>query len=343
MPAHSPLPCVARALTLGLALVALASTGCGEHKASRLAAPEPAPAEDAATSGTAATLPSADPSLFGVSHMPLAVGNRWEYHGRSRVETIVEGEPPLASTDEYDSHREISGFTEFLGYEYFIVMEYDPSVGPPAFATDFYRQTSNGLFRRTPIPIGTPSASRRGPGEEFVKRFESSVRAATVNSPHREAIAASTERLASLLRSDSWGLPGLPFFPGHPGWPRFDHETGFRSTEALPTETALLAYPLVRGARWRVDPAEEAVGRVVRGAERVRVPAGEFNAWVIDLAAPFLPPDSFDRTWYARDGLVRQVQRFELFVRDHRGLPIGRQIFTQEIVLTAMRRVPPSM
>jgi hypothetical protein len=323
-----------------LVLLALA-TGCGEHRSSGRALSEPGSRAGALLSPRPdATNGVSSAGVF--SHMPLAVGNQWERRVWIQVRLRQAGEPEIVSTNEYDLRMSILDRQVFEGEPIFIVVEHDVTVTPEPWTRYGLREDANGLYFRTalaPVPGIAADAEARS-GQAGRSAFEARVRAATAGSPLREEFAAAAARLVARAGSAGQSITGLPGFVPPPGLPRPGEPGGLRTASPLPGENVQLAYPLIRGSRWRLGSAAN-VARIVERRERVTVPAGEFQAWVVRGLSPFYGPDEYIRLWYAREGLVRAESHHVEVVRDRYGIVVGSLTTDMRQSLTGYQLASP--
>jgi hypothetical protein len=258
-----------------------------------------------------------DPILRNFSHQPLALGLRWIYTGRMRTRITVEGEPDVVTSETAPWVVEIPRMQTADGFEYYHVAEYDPRVVGLVAPQWALRADVTGVYQLDLLRKDTNGAAAPSSSEALAARFESSVQGAAANSQHGAAIESATASVAERAL-----LLGLTGFPGHPGLPSPGEETGLQRGRARPGEATVLSYPLRRGSRWLLSEFPRFTRSVV-GRERVRVPAGDFDTWVVRGNALLFGPNDRLTMWYAREGMVRFQAHLEGGVFSPSGEPLG--------------------
>jgi len=340
------LPNASRVATAGLLLAALLAAGCGAQRTASDRDPSP-PGSSANTLlgpglGSLALDPLRETHLF---HMPLAVGNRWDYVVRLRTRLISDGSPDVIEETESPWTSEIVGVQTLNEHEYFMQAEYDPRVvsRPPApsFAL---RQDRTGLYDLDLFVLRTRSAETQANDDGLSARFESALTSAAAKSSHPAEFAAAAKRLAGRLALMSMpgrglGLPGLRNLPGSP--PAGGDGGAVRRGSPLPNEISLLVYPLFTGSKWLVRESPR-FARVVETRESAHVPAGDFPAWRMRGFSELYGPHDVVNFWQASEGLVRITLRSETEAIDNEGRPIGLMIFEMDQSLSVLTLVPPT-
>jgi len=310
-------------LALLAVLVGAALAGCSPHGSG---ASDPTPGGSGATSLLApgpwtSTFPPATWRGLGRSHMPLAVGNRWDYQVRHTTRIVSPGAPDGIGVADHPWVIEVVGPLTIGARDYFAVTEYDPRVVLVQLGVPM-REDATGLYERDVITTNLRSGGSTPP-DARVEAVARALGAARAGAPDDPAFAAAArrleERVAILL----------------------DAARGRAATIAGPDadEITLLRYPLRFGARWEVRASPRFSRRVV-GREVQRVPAGSFITWRIQGTGELLGPADRVRLWYAREGLVRLATHVETDMTDTGGNVIGRLIDDMDQVLTKVRAEP---
>jgi len=268
-----------------------------------------------------ATYPPASWRGLGRSHMPLAVGNLWDYQVRHTTRIVSPGAPDGIGVTEYPWVIEVLGSLTIGTRDYLTVAEYDPRVVLIQIGVPM-REDATGLYQRDLITTKLRSDGS-APGDARVEAVARALGAARAGAPDDPAFTAAArrleERVAILL----------------------DAARGRTATIAGPDvdEITLLRYPLRLGARWDVR-TQPRFSRRVAGREVQRVPAGAFVTWRIEGSGELLGPADRVRLWYAREGLVRLMTHVETDMTDTGGNVIGRLVDDMDQVLTKVRAHP---
>ena len=340
-----PLPNAARVGTASLLLVALLAAGCGSQRAAsdRDSLP-PASSADALLGpglGSLALDPLRETRLL---HMPLAVGNRWDYIVWLRTRLISDGSPDVVEETRSPWTAEIVDAQILNEHEYFLEAEYDPRVvARPPLPYFALRQDRTGLYSRDLYYLGPHSAAAPANDGGLAARFESALASAAAKSGHPAAFAAAAKRLAArlaLMSMPGRGL-GVPGLPDPPGLSRANGDGGaVRRGSPLPDEISLLVYPLYTGSKWVVRESPR-FARVVVNRESVQLPAGEFSAWLMRGFSEVYGTRDVVQFWQASEGLVRITVTSETEVTDEQGRPIGRMLIEMDQSLLELRLVQP--
>src|SRR5262245_7884453 len=294
--------------------LALASSGC-KHGYSNSTDPE----------GVGATSALVAPQLLDASAalrtgrllIPLAVGNRWEYHNRFRYAVTTPDGPQPPETFENPWVAEITGTAHIGERDYFLQSEGDPHeahVGDPFRV----RQDRSGLFELDP-----PDAVARpadAAADAFATEFSAYVDRAVQDAGQREAFrhaAASVAAKVAAIRSAMAGAPQA-------------------GAGADPGEITMLRYPLSVGARWIVRDSPR-FARVVVARERVQVPLRTFVAWKVRGTSELFGPDDRVFFWYSSAGLLRFRYHVVGEATDTFGNVIGTAVSDFDQSLTGLR------
>jgi len=343
---HVTVPNASRVVTAGLLLAALLAAGCSSQRTASDRDSSP-PGSSAGTLlgpslGSVALDPLRDARLL---HMPLAVGNRWDYVVRLRTRLISDGSPDVIEETESPWTSEIVGAQTLNEHEYFLEADYDPRVvvRPPLpyFAL---RQDRTGLYNLDLYYLSTGSAAAPANDPGWAARFAPALTRAAARSSHPAAFAEAAKRLAGRLAIMSMpgrglGLPGMPRLPG---LPRRGGDGGtFSRGSPLPGEISLLVYPLFTGSKWIVRESPR-FARAVENRENAHLPAGDFSAWVMRGSSELYGPHDVVHFWQASEGLVKLTLQAETQVTDDQGRPIGWMVFEMDQSLSALTLVPPT-
>jgi len=266
-------------------------------------------------------LPSARWRGLGRSHMPLEVGNRWDYRVQVSTRILSTGRPDQVDAIEYPWSTEVVGVGTFGAREYFMVASYDPRVMMVESPIPM-REDATGLYERDVIVaklLSDGSTPRDGRADACARALE----AALARGPADPALAAAAKRLVARVAS-VLGEAGEP-------------NAGRQGPDA--EEIALLRYPLRPGAEWDVRKSPRFTRRVV-GRDLVRVPAGRFIGWRIAGGGELFGPHDRVHAWYARQGLVRLVTHLETEATDASGNVIGLLVYDMDQTLTGLRFHP---
>lgn len=322
-PPHLTTARVVAPLLLSLALLALFAQGCSRQTTS-----DPGTLEPGSGAGS---LLGADPSpgqrldgsrIGSVSHMPLAVGNTWDYTVHTRTQLITDGVPGEITLTESPWRSQITEERTIEGTDYFMQAEYDPNSLANWVSRYALREDRSGLYNKDLITLPTPARVVSEAEDAFVKDVQSAVARAAATSPHRAAFEAAAVRLGArvaAMRQPGGMIGRFPRRPG-PGAPR-----GFNGGGPRPDEITMLSYPLHMGSSWivRDDPRFE---RLVIAREHTTVPAGQFIAWVLRASSELYGPNDRVHLWYARQGLIKLTIHADVNVVDDTGNIIGRAI-----------------
>jgi len=316
----------ASGLLTGVALLALALSGCG--KAATPVAPAAGRVPESALRAEIAgglAQGSQSANLF----YPLELGNHWGYDHALGLYFIPEGGPPgpvFGLNDRRD--LDIVCIEQLAGRSYFIERESFPG---GVFTWMRYRQDGAGLYEAD-VDITLPPNCDAQTGRQTFDAEGVSARpgeaawagvAASLADPaKRAAYRAAWERIqarASEVRRALGTEPGIPQAAGGGGV-----ESG---------EITRLEYPLHPGANWviRADPRFESI---VEGAEALDLAVGHVPGWRIRIESVFLGPDDRVHVWYGRSGFLKLEAHFEGVATDANGDPIGRVISDESEVLT---------
>ena len=308
-----------------LGLMAMLAFGCGQHRSQ-----ERTTLESNAPAGTLlgpTALPGGtDLAGSGMTLIPIAVGQRWDYRVYTSSRLVLPDSPEEVTRTVTPTRTEISGVVVQGELQYFTEANYDPRQSIPPVGEHFWlREDDAGRYYLDRFVVGPADPDARGAGVAWVQAHEAAVRAAAARSPHRAAIEASAARASALLSliADPPRMAGLPF--PQTGLPARGRESGFRQGSPLPGEITHLLYPLFRGSRWIVRDAPRFTRNIV-GRERLTLPAGEFDTWSIRGGSEFFGPNDRVQFYYAAEGLVRMRARFESVLVDVEGNPIGEYI-----------------
>jgi hypothetical protein len=305
------------------------TAGCARHGSQDPATPERAgstrrllgPAQD----GPPLALPS--DRMRNHPPYPLAVGNAWGYRTTARV-TLVTPEGPQAPQEfEHTLNVNIVGTTRIGAREYFIQSESDPLLGAPpeVFAV---RQDRSGLFELDDVPpAGTSGITARVADRSgaTAAALRDDVHDVLGSAPRQAAFQRAADEIVARVHA----LRHASSFVARP-----------RRGGPEPGEISLLRYPLRVGARWIVRESPRFT-RVVLARERVRVPAGSFNAWRLRGASELFGPADRVRFWYSGVGLLRLSAHLEADATDDSGHVVGRLLLDQEQVLDSFQLFDP--
>ena len=315
-----------RVLSPGFLILALLAAGCSQHKSSGSDSLQP----ESSAGSLLAPIPPGGPEILQRGeesrlHMPLAIGNSWDYVIHSRV-VIVAPEFTDEVTSESFLRSTIIGQLQIDGQEYFMQEEYDPNIESPYTNHFALRQDRSGLYSKDLVLLGGTDAVT-GLDEAIAARLESSVSTLAARSPHQAAINAAVKRVAARLALIRLPRPGSSLLstPGQPPPPRapgsFEDGT-FQVGEPLPGEIALLRYPISLGSGWIVRDSPR-FARFVTARERLTVPAGEFAAWEMRGTSELYGPQDQVTFWYAREGLIKVELRVMQDILSWEGRPTG--------------------
>ena len=153
-------------------------------------------------------------------------------------------------------------------------------------------------------------------------------------------LVATSDELAPLRVGEAgvFFLP-LPYLDPNAPPPPGPAEPG-----AEPGESATLRFPLTLGARWRAPFAYEFRGQglaTVTSLDRVRVPAGVFIAWRVEIGLDGGDPADRHTYWYSDAGLVRESHRTVERLYDSQGFRRGQNISEWVTEWTAFRPAAP--
>ena len=315
---------VSKSIAAALLLLTLSAAGCSEHRARESASLESnAPA--GALLGPTAVPGTRDLTGGGMTLIPIAVGQRWDYRVFTSSRLVSPDSPEEVTRTATPWRTEIAYELFNGGVQYFAEANYDPrQLDPPVGQFYLVREDASGRYYLDQFVVSPAAREPRDAGVSWVKEHEVAVRAAAARSPHRAAIEAAAARASAVLHSlaDLTRLPGAPF--PHTGLPARGMESG-RLGSPRPGEISHLLYPLFRGSRWIVRDSPRFTRSIV-GRERLSLPAGEFDAWAIRGGSEFFGPNDRVFFHYAEEGLVRMQVRLEAELVDEQGNPIGRYV-----------------
>jgi hypothetical protein len=315
-------------LSAGIALLALALSGCGRTAApvSPAAGREP---ESALRAGIAGAGGLAQGGHSANLFYPLDLGNHWGYDHALGLYTIPIGGPPGPVFGLNDRHNfDIVCIEQLAGRSYFIERESFPG-GVSIWSR--IRQDGAGLYEAD-VAVTLPPTCAAEAGRQKLDAEGMSTRAgeaawagvaARLADPAKQAAyRAAWERIqtrAAEVRRALGVEPGLPRAAAGGG--------------VEPGEITRLEYPLHPGAHWviRADPRFESI---VEAAEVLDLAVGHVAGWRIRIETEFLGPDDRVHVWYGRSGLLKLEAHFEGVATDPDGNPIGRVISDESDVLT---------
>jgi len=267
----------ALALAAVLASLGLGASGCFDHAGTGVAAPQvtevPFPNSDDGVT------PQLGLSARSRPHVPLSIGDRWDYVVHVRIRTDDGSGPASTLAFERQGFRDIIGTSSTGSGRLGVLQSF--GLGPfrtPSNEIAQLRVAEAGVFYLDPRYIGSSS-------------------------------------------------PPPPDPPG---------------AGAEPGESTALRFPFTRGAHWRTGYPFSGFATVV-GVDRVRVPAGDFIAWRVELGASSGDPGDRHTYWYSDAGLIRESHREvdELF--DSQGFHRGQEVFEVVVELKALQLAPEDM
>ena len=197
---------------------------------------------------------------------------------------------------------------------YFIQAEYDPRVvgpGPGPASSFLMREDRSGLYEADQFIRATPTAATQ---------WRASMDPAIAGTAQSAAFARAADVIAArldLVMGNGMRRPG----PG-PGGPD-------------PGELSMLRYPLRPGAHWVVRHSP-LFTRTVVDRVAARLPAGVFDSWKLRGDSELFGSTDRVHFWYGRAGLLRIRFHAEAEATDEAGNSVGRLIFDQDQVLTAL-------
>jgi len=312
----------------GIALLALALSGCGKAAAPVAPAADRVPqsalrAELAGAGGLAQGGQSAN--LF----YPLQLGNHWGYEFTLSFYIIPDGGPPGPAFGlSQPRDRDLVCIEDRAGRSYVVERRSYPG---GLFDWVRYRQDGAGLYEadvESPLPPDCAGVSGRqtfdaeGVAAASGEAAWAGVEAKLTDPAKQLAYRAAWERIqarALALRQALGAAPGIPRTAAGGG--------------VEPGEITRLEYPLHPGARWmiRADPRFESI---VEGAEVLDLAVGHVPGWRIRIESVFFGPDDRVRIWYGRGGFLKLEAYFEGIATDPSGNRLGRLISEESEVLT---------
>ena len=308
-------------IPLALAILAIASAGCGRAPAPIAPAGERTPALSTAVRSDGVDVPIAS-SAAENGFYPLHLGNEWSYAYTLSIVIIPEGGPPDPAFGLSDRRtRDLVCVETRGGNPYVVERTYYPS--PRVFTWVRYRQDRDGLFEadvETTLPPTCSAASGRrhfdagarvvGSGEEAWAAIAAKFPAPARQAAYREAWEGIAARAAAIRRA----LGAEPEPP--------------RAAGVEAGEITRLEYPLRPGAHWviRETPRFEAT---VEGAETLDLAVGHVPAWRIRIDFDGLGANDRVSVWYGRAGFLMSDVHVEGVATDPEGNPIGRLIYDE--------------
>jgi hypothetical protein len=265
----------------------------------------------------------------GGAFYPLEVGNRWAYdHSLGLYFVPVGGPPgPVFGVNDHQG-RELVCVEQRGGHGYFV--EQQSFENPSLFTWTRFRQDGDGLFEAD-VASNEPPACSGATGRRVFDAGASAARseaawsaiAARIDPARQAACRAAFDRVqarAAAIRAALGVLSRSPVLT-----------PGITGVDA--GEITRLAYPLHPGASWviRSSPRFEST---VEGRDALALASSRVPGWRIRIDSEFNGPDDHVHVWYGRDGFLRLEDHLEGIATDPNGVPIGRMILDESLVLT---------
>jgi hypothetical protein len=323
MDTHRPFVARAASVAGAAALLAfsLAVSGCSHKYSSDDASLEGAGGASgllAPTPGDLRTERAGGRLLF-----PLAVGNRWDYHVRSRSQLTTDAGPQPPLVVENPFVVEITG-TETAGERtYFLESEFVPGTVPPSGPVFRVRESRFGLFELDEVVAQADVTLDGAPVDRAGADLEAYVDRSIADPGQRAAFHRAAVEVAAKLDQVRSSLARRHLRP---------------RTGADPGEITMLSFPLFVGARWvvRDDPRFQ---RIVVARDRVNLPLGTFPAFKIRGTAELFGPGDRVFFWYSNLGLLSMRVHVTADAVDDADHVIGRVVLDQDQSLTGIHLV----
>jgi hypothetical protein len=305
---------MARPLFLALACAWLLLPSCAQRRNATLPSaprtallPSPIEGGDAAPGGLA-------------GFFPLAMGDTWQWQRHSVITIIpVSGTPPVKVEATSTIDGVIDCEEERGGQTYRVEHDVEHDGGSSASLWIRYREDLSGLYEADDTgPSACASDAAGGTPEDRLLLPLPTTGNAAIDRAWKAAAAKLTTRLrlvhATLLHGPRGG--------------------------ALAGELTRLRYPLRPGQSWIIR-ATPFFGVTVDAHEVLNVPAGQFAGWRMHEDSEFFGPHDLVQVWYGDQGLLRFADHLEGEATDEQGNVIGKLLFDEDRVLTAVSLVEP--
>ncbi len=279
-------------------LIVILAAGCGV---------EPTPVSETPVSKLFD--PSISHSAGPTGFFPLEIGSSWRFRATFEIEIIVVNSPAFAPSDVFEGtiERRTIGTEEIFGREYVIEETRFNVTGLPDTTVWWtrFREDHAGLYNANvskSLPPGMAphgAVANRGTSVRGWGRLRAAADR-TIPPGLRIAWREHVSRLESILDPG----PALPI------------EAAGRPGGAEPGEIVRLVYPLHPGSTWFNRVAPIRVWSSVEGLEVIRLPAGRFPVYRIQVKSARLDEDDRVTAWFGRCGRLGYTVHLETVAID---------------------------